>query len=304
MTIASTHLSLLGHKVELTGIHYENHPALGTRVILDIETLTVDFMLISVIDPRTDPVVTKLTGVGLRLSATDDDKTPGLKADFNRREALSTLLEQIPAVQINEISLEKSQFNYRQINVSGKTAEIHFTQIHGSIARFGSRRQDSPERVQAEFVALLEKSGSVKLSIDWKLFAHERPEEMGQILAEVNGLKLSELNSYFWPQYNFRISGLLNHFQVKLNIFSALLKGEIQTDYKNFKIQLLKGPDRSPLQTWWKNSMDSIFMSSMRNRSLGIQYRSPIYYKRKKYDAFVHYLIQGAAPAIQKILTS
>lgn len=299
--IKSSQFSFINRTIKISGVHFATHPDRGTHIELYLKELYLDFLISAFFQPGKVPIIPHLKLNGIQITAMDDDKTPGLKTDFSKREALSQIFKKFPPLQIKEIQIENSHFVYQQKGVDGRTGELSFTQVQGAVSNFATRANNSPERVQVKLVALLEGSGQVRVSADWGLYGHEG---VGQLVLEVDQLKIGELNRYFVPQYKARLSGHLNYFKTTLNVTEDLVKGELYTDYKDFKVHFLKTRTQGSTKTWIRNAINSISMSSIRNRSVGSQYKSAIYYKRERLDAFVHFLIRGVAPAIKKVVTS
>jgi hypothetical protein len=299
--IGSIQISILHPMITLSQARLRLHPPKGTSIELDLDQADIKFVLSSLLLPWKTPILPEVALTGVHVTLIDDDKTPGDPVDFRQRDSLSTLLRKLPAVRIDRIALKNSFFTYRQIAIGGAVGEIHVSEINGDVSSFGTRQPISPERVQVNLSALLEHSGRSKITADWDLYSEEDEGLMG---IDVIELKIAELNPYFDPHDRVQLSGNLDHFHAKLTTAKDELTGEVLADYDSFKIHYVKTPKEGTLKTWFKNTVDSALMSSKRPRGPKDKPQAPISYRREKDDAFVHFLLQGIAPAIQHIASS
>lgn len=312
-------LDLISGKVVARGVGFLGNPEDGTHFGATAEALTVEVKLPSLW--KKTPWIKRLRVDGLDLVVADYARTKP-----NTEPPSYPFLATLPPVHVEKLEVRNSKFRYaldppaqqkipnpanvpEEVSVADVLKHkdhfgfLQFHSIDADFGPFGTKREFSPDFVEAMATAEQGKKARIQVAVKLGLFENEKVDDID---IKVKTAELSEINSMFIPAEGLKIGGFLHQGLAKIEVRKRKLTSTVRLEYDALDVEYVKGYEgRSNFKTTVSNMVSSAMVDKEKkaNNTEG-QSTGTVTIEQKPFDNVFTFIVEGLRGSIKQIVSS
>jgi len=201
--------------------------------------------------------------------------------------------------KIEKTLLVNGKFTYRHERYN-KTASVLISDINAQVDLMGSTAELREKEVHGHATTLIGESGRGDLTVNAFLFSKEWNVDITLDLVDQN---LADLNTFFIPNDEIKVQGMLSKGQNKISIRGDSLSSSVSAEYEHLDVDMKGGAQRSETGAFLSNLMSAFKIDAGNaNRKKGDQIRS-IHAKLQDGEPFMGFIFRGMKEAAMKVAT-